>query len=146
MYTLIKRKLEPPINEMKILSIFTYLLYLALDYFTPIKDFLYVIALAIATDYFMGVWKASHFNNPIKGKKALETFFKSIVYFLLILLMYQTGGVFSNGQSLWVVRGISVFLLYTELQSIDDKFKAVKGKSIIKAIKETLPRIFKKTP
>lgn len=108
----------------------------------PIKPYLLVVGLAVALDMFIAVYAKVKIKGwqAFQSKRMKDTVAKSGIYFGAVLLGHGIDLAFEIS---FILRTISLYILLTELKSIDEKYFELYGKSLFKWLIESLPNMNK---
>ena len=116
---------------------------------SPIVPMIVLAILMVFIDTFFGIWRTVKLKgwDNILSKKLSDIFGKIIIYSLAILMAFFiekhiTADFIAEFISvdLFVTKIVAGSVVYTELKSIDEKYKEVTGKSFLKGLRKIVTR------
>lgn len=116
-------------------------------FFCPIKGILITVGAVIALDTGTGIWKALKNKTPLTSRGASALISKLLLYQATMLVTYCLD-FFILGEIFYklftienlVTKIVALILISIEVTSINENYKAVRGRSLWQALKNMLAR------
>ena len=116
-------------------------------FLAPITGIMITVAVCIAADTVMGIWKAKKLKQEVTSRKLSQIISKMFLYQMTVILIYCVDKFILNDiiQQFFTVpllatKIVALTLISIELFSIDENFKAVKKKGFWDYFKELTAR------
>ena len=122
-----------------------------LTIFAPVKPLMTIALIAIFSDVCFGVWRSykkredqgARFWDIVQSQGLYRTAVKSAIYagaisFFFLVEKYIAGDIIAHFISveLLLTKAIALFLVFTEVKSINENYKDVTGKDILASFKK----------
>ena len=140
MNTLIQKLLLAPSWKAALVLVFGSLF----QFFAPISDFIFVIALLMVADLITGIQAAKKRGEAITSNGFRRTAVKILVYGLLIVICEKIKMTFFAELDLKVAYGVSLFIVWIELKSLSENIYTITGVNVWDKIKSIFPDSEKK--
>jgi len=116
-------------------------------FLAPITGIMITVAVCIAADTVMGIWKAKKLKQEVTSRKLSQIISKMFLYQMTVMLIFCVDTFILNDiiQQFFTVpllatKIVALTLISVELFSIDENFKAVKKKGFWDYFKELTAR------
>jgi divalent metal cation (Fe/Co/Zn/Cd) transporter len=126
-------------------------LYILWGFFTPLAPLLTLVFISIVIDTFVGRWYAKQTNKPILSKitrvgvvRKLITYFGGLTFIFLVDTWILNNFFLMYFQfDLLLTHIVTLFIIWIEYSSVDEKIKWVKGKGITDRVCEFIRKVKK---
>jgi predicted neutral ceramidase superfamily lipid hydrolase len=122
----------------------------AITLISPVVPMVLLAILMVILDTFFGIWRTVKLKgwDDVLSKKLSEIFTKMLLYGGAIVVVYLieryiAGDIVAQfiAVELFMTKVVAGAVVYTEIKSIDEKYKQVKGKSFLKGLRGFVTRV-----